>query len=112
MKTRLVLALACALSVSLLTACAGTPVALGARSDVPVPQGLARTITARGCGFQLLLLIPVAINNRLERAYQDLMEEAGGDYVTDIEVKERWAYGFVGTSYCTILEAKAIKASP
>jgi hypothetical protein len=45
------------------------------------------------------------INGRQARAYQYLLMNAGGDYITDVKVKESWVYGFVGTAYCTELEA-------
>src|SRR5205823_11702689 len=84
----------------LLTACAGTPVALGSRADGPVPTGIERTITAEACGFQLLLFIPISVNSRAARAYQQLQAQAGGDYITNVQVQERWTYGVVGTQYC------------
>lgn len=92
--------------VALCTACAGTPVSMGSRGSVPA--GSVRTLTADACGFQLLLLIPIAINGRAERAYRRLEREAGGDFITDVQVQERWTWGFVGTSYCTSISAKAI----
>lgn len=98
-----------ALAAAMLAACSGVPVALGSRTAGPVPTGEARTIVAESCGFQLLLLIPIAINSRQERAYQDLEQQAAGDFITDVEVQERWQYGFVGTLYCTKLQAKAIR---
>jgi hypothetical protein len=107
MKSRLALVL----GLSILTACTGMPVALGTRTATAVPQGAARAVSAQGCGFQLLLLIPIEVNSRQERAYQALVAAAGGDYLTDIQVKERWTYAFVGTRYCTILEANAIKVA-
>ena len=44
---------------------------------------------------------------RMELAYDSLMSQAEGDYVTDIKVREKWTYAFVGTVYCTELEATA-----
>lgn len=99
-----------ATSLSLLAGCAGTPVQLGSRVTGAVPTGESRTISAEACGFQLLLFIPIAVNGRLEAAYSALEAKAGGDFITDVEVQERWTYGFVGTSYCTELRAKAIRA--
>jgi hypothetical protein len=96
-------------TAALLAACAGTPVSLGTRAAGPIPTGEARTITAEACGFQLLLFIPISINSRAERAYQALEAEAGGDFITNVQVKERWTYGFVGTQYCTVLQAKAVR---
>lgn len=95
-------------TVSLLTACAGTPVQLGSRvTDAVV--GTAKPVSAEACGFQLLLFIPIAINDRLQRAYSALETQAAGAIITDVEVQERWTYGFVGTSYCTRLQAKAVQ---
>ena len=56
----------------------------------------------------MLLVIPIMVNSRTQRAYDDLVEQAKGDFITDVEVKESWTYGFVGTGYCTELRAKAI----
>lgn len=95
---------------ALLAGCAGTPVALGSRVSGSVPTGESRVITAEACGFQLFLLIPIAVNGRMASAYSQLEAKAGGDFITDVEVQEKWTYGFVGTSYCTELRAKAIKA--
>lgn len=92
-----------------LSGCAGTPVQLGSKLNGVQPQGTVREISARACGFQLLLLIPISVNNRQERAYKELEQKAAGDYITDVQVSESWSYGFVGTSYCTTLKANAIR---
>jgi hypothetical protein len=96
-------------TAGLLAACAGTPVSMGTRVTGPIPTGTERTITAEACGFQLFLFIPININSRAERAYQALDEQAGGDFITNVQVQERWTYGFVGTQYCTVLRAKAVR---
>jgi len=101
--------LTCIVTVALLAACAGTPVSLGTRVTGPIPTGAERTITAEGCGFQLLLFIPISINSRAQRAYQELEAQAGGDFITNVQVQERWTYGLVGTQYCTTLQAKAVR---
>jgi hypothetical protein len=101
------------LAVSTCAACAGRPVNMGVRGDMPIANtSEARTISAKACGFQLLLLIPIALNSRAERAYRDLEAQAAGDFITDVQVQETWTWGFVGTSYCTVLEAKAIPPIP
>lgn len=92
---------------ALCSACAGTSVPLGSRG--PVPSGAARTIEAEACGFQLLLLIPIKVNGRAARAYRELEEKAAGDFITNVQVRERWIYGFIGTTYCTALRATAIR---
>jgi hypothetical protein len=35
------------------------------------------------------------------------MGQAGGDFISDVKVQESWTYGFIGTLYCTRLEAMA-----
>ncbi len=96
-------------TATLLAACAGTPISLGSRVTGPIPTGAERTITAEACGFQLLLFIPIGINDRAQRAYRDLEVEADGDFITNVQVQERWTYAFVGTRYCTGLRAKAVR---
>jgi len=97
----LVLLVACA-------GCVGTPVTFKSLTDVKYDATKGRTISGSACGFQLLFIIPVKINDRYERAYAELLEDAGpGYYVTDINVSERWKYGFAGTAYCTDLKATA-----
>ncbi|MDD3762755.1 MAG: hypothetical protein PHP86_05660 [Nevskiales bacterium] len=96
--------------VMLTSACAGTPVSMGTSSSrTPPVAGTERLITAEACGFQLLLLIPVNVNDRLERAYIELQEKAAGDYIADVRMQERWVWAFIGTRYCTRLQAKAIR---
>ena len=88
--------------------CVGTPVTFKSLTDVKYDATKGRTISGSACGFQLLFLIPIKINDRHERAYAELRADAGpGHYVTDINVSERWKYGFVGTAYCTDLKATA-----
>lgn len=96
------------LIAAFIAGCAGTPVQLGTRSSTPVPTGTSREISAEACGTQLLLFIPIGLNNRMSRAYSELEAQAGGDFITDVQIRERWTYIFVGTNYCTTLQAKAI----
>lgn len=95
---------------ALLAACAGAPVKLDTAADTAGVDRNApgREVTAEACGFQLLLLIPISVNSRHERAWQSLKAQAGGKPIVDIEVEESWGYGFVGTSYCTKLRGKVV----
>lgn len=89
--------------------CSGVPVRIDSFPKQPVDttKGKGRTITAKSCGFQLFLLIPIMVNGRQAKAYQELLMKAERDYITNIKIKESWVYGFVGTAYCTELEATA-----
>jgi hypothetical protein len=88
--------------------CVGTPVTFKSPANIKYDTMKGRTVTGSSCGFQLLLFIPININGRQRQAYSDLLANAGPEYyVTDIQVSERWAYAFVGTVYCTDLQATA-----
>lgn len=87
--------------------CSGAPVRIDSTPQRPIDTTKGRVITASSCGFQLFLLIPIMVNGRQARAYQNLLMAAGRDYITDIKIKESWVYGFVGTAYCTDFEATA-----
>jgi hypothetical protein len=97
-------------AVCTLASCSGTLVALGPHGNLPPVTGTPRVVDASACGFQLLLFIPININDRMERAYKKLQQSAEGQPIVDIEVRERWTYWLVGTGYCTELRAKALSA--
>lgn len=98
---------------SLLSACAGIPITMQNRVTGATVSGTGRPISAEACGFQLLLFIPIGINDRLARAYGLLQAYAAGDPITNVEVQESWTYyGLVGTQYCTQLHATAIRSQP
>lgn len=64
-----------------------------------------REIFAESSGFQLLLFIPIGINERHQNAFHNLQSQAGSDFLTNIRVQESWTYAFVGTIYKTKLQA-------
>ncbi len=98
-------------SCLLMFGCAGKPIHLSPEiqkvdlTTIDFENG--RDLSASESGFQLLLLIPININGRHERAFQQLRGQAGNDYITDIKIQESWAWGFVGTIYKTKIVAKA-----
>ncbi len=100
-----------ALSAFVLAGCAGKPVTF--QNVTPDTDRTAfnfengREISASASGLQLLLLIPISINDRQERAYELLRAQAGGDYISDIKIQESWSWAFVGTVYKTTIKAKA-----
>lgn len=94
----------------LLSGCQGVPIDLAKRaasdrSQIDPQKG--RRISGEATGFQLLLLIPIAINGRYRNAYENLLREAGDDLISDITVTESWQWAFVGTLYTTKIEATA-----
>ncbi len=91
-----------------LLSCSGQPIKIASVNDQKtIDKTRGRKISAEAGGFQLLLLIPIRVNSRHERAYKALLDQAGTDAVTDVTIKESWAYGFIGTTYWTEIEAMA-----
>jgi len=87
--------------------CAGHPVNISTPAPQKIDRSKGHQIQAKACGFQLLLFIPISINGRAERAYGKLLGQARGDYVTDVKIRESWFYGFIGSGYCTEMQATA-----
>ncbi|WP_139557838.1 hypothetical protein [Methylotetracoccus oryzae] len=101
-------ALGCLALAFALEACTGEPVKIDSISDVSqVDLTKGRKISAEAGGFQFYWVFPINVNSRLKRAYQELLEKAGYDAIADVKVTEKWAYGYVGTTYWTIMEATA-----
>lgn len=95
-------------SILFLQGCAGTPVSMGvthgfdrAAYDMENP----RKVSISTSGLQLLLFIPIALNDRHARAYSALEAQAGGGLISDVQVRESWTYAFVGTVYKTTIDA-------
>ena len=108
MTIRLLSGLMIAVCVVMWSACASTPVRVNDevdRADIDMTKG--RKIRAQAAGFQLFLVIPISVNSRQARAWEQVKQYAGNDYISDVTITERWTYGYVGTAYTTIIEAMA-----
>ena len=57
----------------------------------------------------LLQLIPIGQNDKIERAMQLLMQEKGGDALTDVTIRESWFWAYVLNGYSVKVEAKVLK---
>lgn len=93
-------------ALSSLIGCSGVPVHIPNVPDHAVDWSRSRHLVAGARGFQLLF-IPIMTNSRHERAYQALLKEADGDFITDTKVQEFWWYAYIGTIYSTTMEATA-----
>jgi hypothetical protein len=80
-----------------------------AQALASMDRSSGREISSERCGFQLLLVIPIGINQRFQKVWADLEREAGGDTIADVEAQESWRWALVGTLYCTRLVAMAYK---
>ena len=92
-----------------LTGCVGKPITFNSVDTklYAEQKGEGRTISGEASGFQLLLFIPIGVNDRHQQAYDVLKGQANGDIITDIKITESWSYAFVGTIYTTKLTATA-----
>jgi hypothetical protein len=88
---------------------AGTPVAVGTRADQLTAGGESRVIQAQACGFELLMFIPININDRMARAYASLQTSAEGGAISNVEIQDSWGWRLIGTQYCTTLRARTVK---
>jgi hypothetical protein len=88
--------------------CVSHPVVIQTITDQgEIDKTKGRFITGQAAGMQFFLFIPIGSNSRQERAYQDLLEKAGRDVITDVQIRENWTYAFIGTTYTTVIEAMA-----
>ena len=92
-----------------LTGCSGKPVTFNSVDPklYADKKSEGRTISGEASGLQLLLFIPVGVNDRHQNAYNALKAQANGDIITDIKVTESWTYAFIGTVYKTKFTATA-----
>ena len=90
-----------------LTGCSGKPITFNSVDPklYAEQKGEGRSISGEASGFQLLLFIPIGVNDRHQQAYDVLKGQANGDIITDIKITESWSYAFVGTLYSTKMTA-------
>ncbi len=66
-----------------------------------------RKVMGKASSLSLFEVIPIGVNDRQFRAYENLMAAAGNDHVTDIRVIDTWAYVWIGLKYGTIMTGTA-----
>ena len=90
-----------------LAGCEGVPVHIENAVPPDIDRSQVRIIEADAHGYQILLLIPVALGTRHARAWEELQEKAGDAYITDVELREGWYWALIGTVYHSTFRAKA-----
>lgn len=106
------------LLAGLLLGCSGDPIRIPNTTDQPFDKAKGRKISAWAAGINAFIPpFPYPnswLTSRQARAYEALLKQAGGDYVTDVIVTERWNWvAFLGTIAKTKIEATAYpKLSP
>ena len=98
----------CVVAMAFMAACSSGPVRLTDEVDSSqLDRSRGEILEGSSSGFHLLVLFPIAINGRYERALADLKEKAGDRVLTDFKVEEYWRYAVVGTVYGTKITATA-----
>ena len=60
-------------------------------------------------GLQLLGVIPIQNNNKIERAVQQILADHGGDELIDISITESWWWAYVINGYKVHLTGTVLK---
>lgn len=82
-----------------LAGCSGKFTKVGPERPVHyTPTGEAH---GSACGVLLFNLIPINLNDRTERAYQQAIKTAGAEGLIDPTLVDRWYFIYVGGLYCT-----------
>jgi len=57
------------------------------------------TATETATGISLFGVIPIQLNNKVERAMNAAIASKGGDAMTDVQIRERWYWAYVLNLY-------------
>jgi hypothetical protein len=100
-----------AILVMLVGGCSGplTPVA-----PLAPPSSYSTLGRTQGsaCGFLFYSLIPIFVNDRTERAYDEAVSKGGAEFLIDTEVIDRWYYAGVGLVLCTTVAGTGARRGP
>ena len=88
-------------------ACSSGKVVVGPR---PSGQEVITRVDGSSCGFLLFGVLPIGVNERLQRAYDDALMETGKRELVDTKIRERWyVVPFLGVSLCTDVEGVTVR---
>lgn len=80
---------------------------------LPTPQADSRDIVGHCSytdgGFMLLWMIPINVNERLERAYYKCMNSISAESLTNIAVTDRWYFTPLGNAQVTTVEGDGVR---
>ncbi len=105
--------LAAVLLAAGLVGCASRPYSLA-----PLPPAKYQVLgqaEGKGCGSLALIapayyVIPVGLNDRVERAYRDALASVpGATHLINVKLVEDWNWWLVGTQRCVTITGDAIK---
>lgn len=96
-------------SLLLAAGCVSTTTHIDPMSPLPPNKRPGQVVSSRACGFMLLGFLPIRTWSRNWRAYELLKRKARRGVLADVEVRESWSYAFIGTKYCTTMNALVYK---
>jgi hypothetical protein len=101
------LALVAAITVVTAVGCMSRPVRVG--TPPPESQDVIGLRFASACGVLLFDLIPLGINDRVERAYDQAVRSSGASALRNPTVQDNWYWIGVGDMLCTDIEGDAVR---
>jgi hypothetical protein len=87
-----------------LAACSTGPVLVGPR---PTGQEASTHVEGSSCGLLLFGVLPLGVNERLQRAYDEALVETGKRELVDTKIRDRWyVIPLLGVGLCTDVEGR------
>jgi len=72
----------------------------------PRPAGLT---SGSACGMMVLGLVPVRMNSRTVRAYEEAARLANASALSDTAISTHWYWAVVGTVHCADVDGTAVR---
>jgi hypothetical protein len=75
----------------------------------PAQYAVVAPSSGTACGLLLFGVIPIGVNDRNRRAYDEAVEEARATSLIDTTVRTRWYWTPLGSLQCNDIEGTAIR---
>ena len=90
-----------------LSGCSSGPVLVGPR---PAGQEVVTQVEGSSCGLLLFGVLPIGVNERLQRAYDSALIESGKRELVDTKIRDRWyVVPLLGVALCTDVEGVVVR---
>jgi hypothetical protein len=90
-----------------LAACTTGPVLVGPR---PTGQEVVTQVEGSSCGLLFFGVLPIGVNERLQRAYDDALAASGKRELADTKIRDRWyVVPLLGLWLCTDVQGVVVR---